>query len=272
MPEAATYEIGTATWFDLGSPAPEACKRFFGTLFGWASFTIASDLFGDYEVFTLRPGDVLGVAGMQALADEATPPAWTPFFHGADVDATARAVLAAGGMELLPATSASTIGRFGIYADPEGAAFAVWASREGVSQGPTMVDEPGTVWRVELAVRDLGRARRFYGEVFGWRAVERSPVHGWWELDGGRPVADLVRTDERWPAGRDAQWLPYVRVVDCDAVARTAVESGARLQVPPADGEAGRFALVAGPAETPCGVIAPWSPAGAGERGVASRA
>ena len=62
------------------------------------------------------------------LGGEDGPAAWLVYFHVADADATALAVGAAGGAVSFPPTTVG-VGRIAVCADPQGAAFGVFAGR-----------------------------------------------------------------------------------------------------------------------------------------------
>ncbi|MEV5829580.1 VOC family protein [Spirillospora sp. NPDC052242] len=258
MPEVTGHEPGGPCWLDLASPDPGTSMRFYRELFGWSSYTLTQDAFGDYEIFTLGGTQGPRVAGMQTLADDTQPPSWTVYFGVADIAATGRAALAAGGRELFPPREGVGLGYAAMYSDPEGADFALWQPTE--PEGMEIVREPGAMCWVELASRDIERARRFYGEVFGWRSVEyeyyRAAPYTNWEA-GGRQVGGMVFMDEHWPPHWGAHWIPYFWVEDCDATAWRATDLGARMTIPPTAIPPGRFATIMDPTGARLAMITP---------------
>ncbi|GGU99530.1 glyoxalase [Actinomadura cremea] len=258
MPMVTEYQPGMPCWLDLASPDLATSKRFYSELFGWSSYTITQEVYGDYEVFTLGGAQGPTVAGLQALADETQPPTWTVYFRVEDVEVTGRAVAAAGGQELVEPMQGMHLGRVAMYSDLEGADFALWQpyGREGME----ILREPSAMCWVELASRDIESARRFYGDVFGWRAKEyqyyRAAPYTNWEVDG-QAVAGMVFMDEHWPPHWGAYWIPYFWVTDCDGTVWKAADLGARVTIPPTDIEPGRFAGIADPTGARFGVITP---------------
>jgi predicted enzyme related to lactoylglutathione lyase len=255
---------GRPGWIDLASPHPETARAFYSELFGWYSYTLSVPGYGDYTVFTL--GGVQGpeVAGMQPLADDTQPPSWTCYFEVADLQTAVDAVKAAGGRELTPPRDYAGIGSMALCMDPEGADFGVATPGNLIEFG--VVDRPLTMCWAELASRDTGRARRFYGAVFGWEAVDREyhgSVYTNWKLDG-RSVAGMVAMDHGWPPHYPAHWIPYFWVDDCDAAAARAVELGATIRVPPADVQPGRYAAMTDPTGARLAVITPRTATGPG--------
>ncbi|GAA0236896.1 VOC family protein [Actinomadura nitritigenes] len=258
MPEVTGHAVGRPSWAELASPDVKASRDFYCSLFGWYVYTLTVPEYDDYEIFTL--GGVQGpeVAGMQRLADEAQPPSWSVYFRTDDVPATVEAVKAAGGQELVSPMRVADLGEMALCADPEGADFALWTP--GGLQGAGVVDEPGAMCWVELACHDVDEARRFYGKVFGWEAVERryySPYTNLkldgWSFGGIVDIGDLRRNGYE----ADPHWIPYFWVGDCDAVAARACELGGRVLLPPTDIEPGRYSVLADPVGARLAVIAP---------------
>ncbi|WP_067460152.1 VOC family protein [Actinomadura macra] len=251
MPEVTRYPVGAPCWVDLASPNVDASKEFYRGLFGWSSYTLSVDTFGDYEMFTL--GGVQGpeIAAMRSLLDSTEEPSWTCYFKTEDALESSFAVLAAGGQEQSEPRNVAHLGRMAQFADPRGADFGVWEPFE--FHGAALWDEPSTVSWVELVAPDVEVARRFYGQIFGWTFEDRPYYNASGEVPtgytlwkaGDRPVAGMIPMDEFWPADHPTHWMPYFTVADCDASAARAVELGARLRVEPIDVPTARFARLA---------------------------
>ncbi|GAA2629313.1 VOC family protein [Actinomadura fulvescens] len=257
MPEVTGYPPGWPSWAELATPDAEASKDFYCALFDWYSYTLTVPEKGDYEMFTL--GGIQGpeVAGMQTLADDAQRPSWSCYFRTDDLQATVDAAEAQGGQELLPLTRVADLGEMALCADPQGADFGLWLPQN--LQGAGVMDEPSAMCWVELACRDTEQAIRFYGEVFGWRAVRRdyhNSVYSDFKV-GAWSVAGMVLMDELWPPNYPAHWIPYFWVEDCDATAARAAELGAKIRVPPTDVEPGRYAMMTDPTGARVAVLTP---------------
>ena len=112
--------------------------------------------------------------------------------------------------------------------------------------------EPGTFCAVDLATTDPDRAKRFYGELFGWEAEDTSPGEGMTytilRLDGD-PVAGMFEEPaEIREAGMPPHWVNYVSVDDADAAAARAAELGGEVVQEPFDIlDVGRMAAVQDP-------------------------
>ncbi|HWK27913.1 MAG TPA: VOC family protein [Solirubrobacter sp.] len=116
---------GALTWNDLITPDPAASARFYGDLFGWTTEEVPDA--GGYRV--IRNGERTN-GGMLPLSPQigSVPPNWIPYFGHEDVDALAAEIATLGGAVLtgpMPMFS----GAIAVFADPQGAAFAVWSGR-----------------------------------------------------------------------------------------------------------------------------------------------
>lgn len=89
-----------------------------------------------------------------------------------------------------------------------------------------------------LAVADLERAARFYGEAFGWPVVVDVPVYVEMELPGGQRLGVYRREGFARNTGQMPQETPrgaitgtevYLRCADVDAAAARLERAGARL-------------------------------------------
>jgi predicted enzyme related to lactoylglutathione lyase len=241
---------GAPAWVDLGTTAGTAtAARFYCGLFGWSVVARHRPLDDSIGYWTFRQGgrDVGGLAP----AKEAT---WTVYIAVADVDATAGTVADNGG-EVLVGPMTVEAGRMAVCADPCGASFVVWQPDRdaGADAGIEAEDEADSFTAYQLACRDVERAKRFYGAVFGWDA-KTTPLAGGssyteFVLTGTeRRVAGMVEMDERWQAGGPARWMFHLEVRDTDRTAARAAELGGRVSVAPFDlPHVGRLAVLNDP-------------------------
>jgi uncharacterized protein len=150
MPTVTKYAPGTPCWVDLASPDLAASTAFYSSLFGWESHDQGPDA-GHYHMLELGGVPVAG---------------GTVFVEPMDV---------------------VDVGRMAVFADPTGAAAAVWQPR--LHPGAGLVNEPGAITWNELSTRDTKQAASFYHDVFGWEA-DTNPMgdmeYTEWKL-GGTP-------------------------------------------------------------------------------------
>lgn len=120
--EMTSYEPGTPSWVDLGTPDQDAATAFYEGLFGW-DVPEGPPEAGGYRMCMLRGTPV---AGMGPQMNPDMPPWWTTYVSVADADATTAAVTANGGHVLMPPMDVLDVGRMAIFMDPAGAMFSVW--------------------------------------------------------------------------------------------------------------------------------------------------
>jgi uncharacterized protein len=116
---------------------------------------------------------------------------------------------------------------------------------------------PGTPCWSDLGVDDVGAARTFYAEVFGWDLQDGPPEVGGYvmALLDGRPVAGIGPT---MGDGRPTGWTSSLATADADATATTVTSAGGSVLTAPFDVmDAGRMAIVQDPQGA---YFLPWQP------------
>ena len=144
-------------------------------------------------------------------------------------------------------------GRFAIVTDPQGAHLSLYASAgEGPQSGGVFV------WD-ELHTSDVGGAKSFYGEIFGWTATDR---------DMGPMTYTIFQRGEKQIAGcaglmggaPGPHWLPYIYADDVKATAAQAKELGATIHMEPEEiPTVGWIALLQDPVGAAFGLFKPAS-------------
>ncbi|MEJ5913623.1 VOC family protein [Pseudokineococcus sp. 1T1Z-3] len=173
-----TYPAGVPCWVDLEVEDTGAAQDVYGRLLGW-SFTEAMPpgAPGSYLVATLDGQDVAAVGS----PDMGRAPAWSTYVAVDDADATARAVVEAGGAVTAGPADAGPGGRAVACSDPQGVPFRLWQARRRL--GAQLVNVPGAWNFSDLVTADVDAALAFYRPLFGWRAA---PL---WE--GGDPMLSV---------------------------------------------------------------------------------
>jgi uncharacterized protein len=252
MPTRTSYEPGTPSWVDLASPDLAASATFYAKLFGWEAHDQGPEA-GHYHMFEKNG---LPVAGAGPIMMEGQPPAWTTYISVTDADATIAKVKAAGGTVFVEPMDVLDVGRMAVFADPTGAAAAVWKPRQHIGAG--LVNEPGALVWNELSTRDPAAAAAFYGDVFGWEAASSDAAgmeYTEWKLHGV-DIGGMMTMPAEVPAEVPSYWLTYFGTVDCDATVAQATGDGASLVVGPVDIPIGRFAVLSDPTGAMFAVIA----------------
>jgi uncharacterized protein len=240
MAEIIKYAHGTPSWVDLGAPDVNAAAHFYSELFGWNVLEAGPvEETGGYRMGHLRG---MPVAGLGPQMDPAAS-WWTTYVTVDDADAIAKVIEAAGGTAIMEPMDVMTVGRMGIFADPVGAAFAVWQPLDHIGAG--IVNEPGTFTWSELSTRDTAAAGPFYEQVFGWTA-KASDMGGMTYTEfhlGDNSIAGMMAMPESTPKGVPSHWLVYFAVADCDASVTKIESLGGAIISPAMDMPFGRFAV-----------------------------
>jgi predicted enzyme related to lactoylglutathione lyase len=253
MPKIDQYEPGTPSWVDLASPDLPASVSFYTDLFGWEADDQGPDA-GGYTLFRMGEEPVAG-AGPTMM--EGQPTAWTSYVSVADADATTDKARKAGATVFVEPMDVLDVGRMAVFADPTGAAVAVWQPK--THKGAGIVGEPGSLCWNELSTRDTAAATDFYRGVFGWD-TESSDMgemqYTEWKL-GGKTIGGMMPMPSEVPAAVPSYWLAYFAVADCDDSVAKATKAGASVFVPATDIPAGRFSVLSDPQGAMFGIIAP---------------
>lgn len=170
---------GGFIWYELMTSDPEGAKAFYEPVVGW-SMTLGRQDTNGYGFLTAPDGAMVG--GLLQLTEEMTGhgarPIWIGYIHVADVDASLKAIEAAGGKTLMPAADIAMAGRVAMVADPGGAPFYIMAP----TPPPGSEDSESTAFQPEinrghcgwneLMAEEPGRETAFYAAQFGWSLPE----------------------------------------------------------------------------------------------------
>jgi predicted enzyme related to lactoylglutathione lyase len=268
MRERDGYPAGVPCWVDTSQPDPEAAVAFYRGLFGWDFEDIMPPgSAGSYFVARLRGGDVAAVA--QPPEGAPARAVWNTYVWVESADETAVRVSDAGGRVVAEPFDVPQAGRMAVVADPEGAILRLWQA--GGHRGAQIVNEPGSLNFNGLNTRDVERATRFYGSVFGWETLDLGPGAAMWRLPGygdflelGDPELRQRQSGTGAPAGFEdvvatinpisdqqpdvpAHWSVTFAVDDADAIATRAAELGGQVLVAPFDAPWVRMTVIADP-------------------------
>jgi predicted enzyme related to lactoylglutathione lyase len=116
---------GALVWNELRSPDLDGSSAFYSALFGWTITPFESTVMGSY--LGIKNGESNN-GGIAEASPPGTPPHWLVYFGVEDVDAALAKVGELGGSTLLGATDIQ-IAKIAVIADPQGAAFAIYAGR-----------------------------------------------------------------------------------------------------------------------------------------------
>lgn len=249
MGSRTEHAAGTFSWPELCSTDWAAAKTFYTSLFGWDA---DDQPVGEDSVYTMLSMDGLYVAAMYPMNAEqqasGLPSNWLSYITVDDADATARKAEACGAAVVAAPFDVFDAGRMAIFADPQGANFAIWQANQHI--GAQLVNEPGSLCWNELATKDLQAAQAFYGDVFEWTAETlEHPGAGPYTMikNGERLNGGMLQMTEEW-GDMPSHWMVYFAVEDTDVTAEYARQLGGQVCVPPTDiPGTGRFAVINDP-------------------------
>lgn len=223
------YETNRFCWHGLQTTDPEQAKKFYPEVVGWT--VEAVEMGGDVvAMFAAGPAPLCHVTKPPVAG---VPSVWMNYLRVDDVDATLKAVEAAGGRVVSPGTDIPP-GRFGVIASPTGAVLSVFheADESAAQHHP---GGEGSVHWTELHSQDLDADIAFLETVFGFDVGEM-PIP-----DGGRYLLLKSGDDMRGGAMKammaeaPSSWLSWFHVADVDAAAERAKTNGGSVLGEPMD-------------------------------------
>ncbi len=114
---------GALVWNELASPDLDASSAFYSSLFGWTVARMEGSAMGEY--LGIKNGEANN-GGMRAADPPGTPPHWLVYFGVDDVEGALAKATELGGSALAGPIDIQ-IAKIGVVADPQGAAFAIYA-------------------------------------------------------------------------------------------------------------------------------------------------
>jgi predicted enzyme related to lactoylglutathione lyase len=254
-PASQDHHVGKVIFLELVTPDLAAAKRFYAGLFGWTYRDLRAGG-TEYATAFLEGRPVAGLIHREVPAGEHRQPAWLSFIAARDVDAARNITLEQGGKVLVEPHSIPHRGRQAVFADPQGAIFAVLASTSG--DPPDVLAAPGEwIWS-SLITRNPETAAAFYQMLFDYDVFDLPTDEG---------PQNLLLASENYARGSvnpppennpntHPHWLNYVRVDDAVATTARLVALGGRVLVEPRlDRHGGKVAVVADPLGAPFGLL-----------------
>jgi predicted enzyme related to lactoylglutathione lyase len=257
-PASQEHHVGKIIFVELVTPNLAAAKKFYAGLFGWTFRDIQAGGIKYAEAF-LDGHPVAGMIHKDVPADKQRQPAWLSFFSVGDVDAAKKVALQNGAKVLFEPHNVPDRGQEAVFADPQGAVFAVLASSSG-DPADNLATPGEWIWS-SLITSDPDTDAAFYQKLFDYEVFELPASPGVQHLllasdDYARASVNTL------PANRPKahpHWLNYVRVEDAVKMTEKVVALGGRVLVEPrVDRHGGKVTVVADPLGAPFGLLE-WS-------------
>jgi hypothetical protein len=254
-PASQEHHLGKVIFVELVTPDLAAAKQFYGGLFGWTFRGIEAGA-TEYAEASLDGRPVAGLIHRALPAGERRQTAWLSFFSVGDVDAAEKLALQRGAKVLFAPHSFPDRGREAVFADPQGAVFAVVASSSG--DPPDFLAASGEwIWS-SLITSDPETDAAFYQALFDYDVFEL-PASGGAQhllLASANYARASVNTLPANTPNAHPYWLDYVRVEDTVKMTAKVVALGGRVLVEPwVDRHGGKVAVVADPQGATFGLL-----------------
>jgi len=258
QPANQEHHIGKVIFVELVTPDLVSAERFYSGLFGW-TFPAPQTDGAQYAQAYLNGYPVAGLVQKSVPSNEHRQSAWLSFIATSDVDATKATAVQHGAKVLIEPRDVPNRGRQAVFADPQGAVFAVLASSSG--DPVDVLPEPGEwIWS-SLISSDPDNGAAFYQALFNYEIYELPANPGMEHLMLASENFARASANSMPSSGpnRHSHWLNFVRVTDAVAMTAKVTALGGHVLVEPRmDRHGGKVAIVSDPAGAPFGLLE-WS-------------
>lgn len=221
---------GSFCWMELATTDQPAAKEFYSALLGWQSkdSPMGPDVY--YTTFSLHGRKAAACYTLQPdELQKGIPPHWKLYISVASAADSTQKAGDLGGNVFCGPFDVATHGLMSTIADPTGAVFNIWESKEHPGIG--IRNEAGAFCWADLSTPDVERAAAFYSGLFGWTTDKREDDYTH-ILNGGEYVGGIPPSKYRQP-NEPPYWLLYFQVDDCAASTAKAKELGANVCMEP---------------------------------------
>lgn len=245
MANVETLAPGSFCWMELATTDQLAAKQFYSALFGWHAKDSPMGPNVYYTTFSLRERKASACYTLTAEETaQGIPPHWNLYISVKNAADSTQQARDHGGTVYCGPFDVATHGLMSTIADPTGAVFNIWESKEHPGIG--ISSEPGAFCWADLSTSDPKRASEFYTKLFGWTTDlgkdDYTHILNGGDYIGGMPPASHRQSHE------PPHWLLYFQTNDCDASTAKAKELGAHIYAGPMTIEkVGRMTVLADP-------------------------
>lgn len=254
-PASQEHHVGKVVFAELVTPDLVATERFYGQLFGWKFLDSKGTKYTHADVFfNNRP--IAALVQKPLPTGEQRQSAWLSFLAVSDVDAAKKEAVEHGAKVLHEPHNIPDRGREAVFADPQGAVFAVLASSSGDPED-VLATQGEWIWS-SLTTTNPDTSAAFYQSLFDYEVFELPPGEHSQHvlLASGNFARASVNSLPASNASGHPHWLNFVRVDDTVSTAAKVVSLGGRILVEPrVDRHGGKIAVVTDPNGAPFGLM-----------------
>jgi len=247
VPASQERHVGKVIFVELVTPDLAAAQRFYAGLFGWTFRDIHADDI-TYAEASLDGHPVAGLIHRDVPAGKHRQSAWLSFIAVSDVDKAKTIALQHGAKVLFEPHNIPDRGREAVFADPQGAVFAVLDSSSG--DPPDILAAPGEwIWS-SLITTDPDTDAAFYQALFDYEVYELPSDEGTGRLM--LSAGNYARASANpLPANKPdvhPHWINFVHVDDAAMMTKKVAALGGRVLVEArTEPQGGKVAIVADP-------------------------
>jgi predicted enzyme related to lactoylglutathione lyase len=249
VPSVDSHPHGAPCWFELATTDQNAANTFYTSTLGWTLLEFPLPDGSKYSMFQLNGRDTgAAYTMMPEVKAQGVPPHWMVYFAVANVDDAVRRLQELGGSVKQPAFDVMEHGRMAVCADPEGVVFSLWQPKQHI--GVKVFGDDNSVCWVELATRDMARAKEFYSQLLGWQTQQSQTTdmaYTEFMVPGQKQTGGMLQMDAQWE-GIPAYWGIYFKVARADEWVEKAKQHGAKVCHGPFNApQVGRIAIMSDP-------------------------
>lgn len=257
---------GRPIWYELMTPDAGAVAPFYRAVLGWDIPAEGMQMpTSEYRMIGRADGGQAGgvLTLSEEMASHGAKPAWFPYFHVEDVEATAEQARGLGGHVFMPPMTMAA-GTIAMLGDPQGASFYVMDPTPPPDRPDAQSDvfkskAPGHCWWNELETTDEPGATAFYKALLGWSADNAMPMGDKGDYRFVEAGGEQIGAINPWLADyMTLGWVPYFGVADIDAAKAAAEAEGGTVHQDIHQVPGGDFIFIASdPAGAPVGFVGP---------------
>jgi uncharacterized protein len=118
--------LGSFVWYDLQSTDIPGAISFYNDIIGWKTKQLEGEGSHDYTMWLNRDAGLGGIVSLpEKMREAGAPPQWMAYVATNNIDESVAKVKELGGTIYVPPKEIPNVGKFSVFADPQGAMLAL---------------------------------------------------------------------------------------------------------------------------------------------------
>ena len=244
---------GTPSWVDLATLDLKIAKKFYSDVLGWEYNEFKDE--NDGMVYTAAKKNGRDAAGLYN-AMPGQPSAWNTYIKVSNIEEYCEKVKVAGGSIVKEPFNAMDAGTMAVCQDDQGAYFNLWEDNpDAHDKGNPEYNKPGFYSWAEYAAKDVEKAKKFYGDVFGWKNQKfddpKPPEYFSFTIDGkDQPSDNFIGGTFEMTSGMPdmpPHWTAYFSVENYSDAKKAVEDNGGKVMMENKGTAAGDIMVVQDP-------------------------